>query len=77
MDAQPVQTAEQFAEELHRQWKDDNSERNRGIHGETDDYFYIRLGKLKRSAGTFYLYKDQDGGVENGVRHGEDKETLS
>lgn len=68
MDAQPVQTAEQFATELHAQWIRENSEKNMGIHGDADDYFYIRRAKLARRAGTFYLYSDQDGGAENATR---------
>jgi hypothetical protein len=39
-----------------------------GFYGEPDDYFYIRLGKLHRLAGTFYLYRDSDGGSENATR---------
>lgn len=68
MDAQPVQTAEEFATELHSQWVRENSESHLGIHGDNDDYFYIRRAKIARLAGTFYLYRDQDGGAENATR---------
>ena len=68
MDAQPVQTAEQFATELHAQWIREFAQSHMGFYGEPDDYFYIRLGKLARRAGTFYLYRDQDGGSENATR---------
>jgi hypothetical protein len=68
MDAQPVQTAEQFATELHARWMQEMSDRKRGFYGEPDDYFYIRRAKLARRAGTFYLYSDQDGGSENATR---------
>jgi hypothetical protein len=69
MDAQPVQTAEEFATELHAQWMREMSDRKRGFYGEPDDYYYVRLGKLARLAGTFYLYRDQDGGFENGIKN--------
>ncbi len=68
MDAQPVQTAEQFATELHAQWIREFAQSHMGFYGEPDDYFYIRLGKLARLAGTFYLYRDSDGGSENATR---------
>lgn len=68
MDAQPVQTAEQFTTELHAQWIREFAQSHMGFYGEPDDYFYIRLGKLARWAGTFYLYRDQDGGSENATR---------
>lgn len=68
MDAQPVQTAEQFATELHARWIREFSQSHMGFYGEPDDYFYIRLGKLARLAGTFYLYRDSDGGSDNATR---------
>jgi len=61
MDAQPVQTAEQFATELHARWR-------QGVFDQRRVYF-VRLGKLARLAGTFYLYRDQDGGFENGIKN--------
>jgi hypothetical protein len=68
MDAQPVQTAEEFATQLHARWMRELSDRKRGLYGEPDDYFYIRLGKLHRLGGTFYLYRDSDGGSDNATR---------
>jgi len=43
-------------------------DQRRGFYGEPDDYYYVRLGKLARLAGTFYLYRDQDGGAENATK---------
>ncbi len=69
MDAQPVQTAEEFATELHARWISEFAQSHMGFYGEPDDYYYVRLGKLARLAGTFYLYRDQDGGFENGIKN--------
>ena len=72
MERMPVQSAEEFAEELHAEWKQQMSDRNAGNFGDPDDYKKIREKKLLFKANTFYLYADQSGAVENGHRCRED-----
>jgi len=72
MERMPVQSAEEFAEELHATWKQQMSDRNAGNFGEADDYFYVRRSRMLFRAKTFYLYADQSGVVENGSRCRED-----
>ena len=68
MERMPVQTVEEFTEQLHAKWTKEMSDRNAGNFGETNDYLNIRKHKLLFSANTFYLYADQSGAVENGHR---------
>ena len=75
MERMPVQSAEEFAEELHAEWKQQMSDRNAGNFGDTDDYFYVRRSRMMVRAKTFYLYADQSGFVENGNRCREDSDS--
>jgi hypothetical protein len=72
MERMPVQSAEEFAEQLHAKWTKEMSDRNAGNFGDPDDYLLIRRQKLLFRANTFYLYADQSGAVENGHRCRED-----
>lgn len=74
MERMPVQSAEEFAEELHAEWKQQMSDRNAGNFGDTDDYVNVRRSRVLFRANTFYLYADQNGFVENANRCREDSD---